>query len=135
MALVKCPECGKDVSSNAISCPNCGSPVPKKMVPVTIERNKTIAMAVNCYVYLDGNMVGELKPGQSMQKQLSVGTHYITINSDVRAFGYSAADTKAASGDQFTIGENARSVTILIKTKGSWTGGVGKCVVDSIDVH
>ena len=27
MSLIKCPECGKDVSSNASSCPNCGHPL------------------------------------------------------------------------------------------------------------
>lgn len=27
MALVKCPECGRDVSSEAASCPNCGHPI------------------------------------------------------------------------------------------------------------
>ena len=27
MALIKCPECGKDVSSNARTCPNCGEPI------------------------------------------------------------------------------------------------------------
>ena len=27
MALIKCPECGKDVSDRAESCPNCGCPV------------------------------------------------------------------------------------------------------------
>lgn len=26
MALIKCPECGKEVSSKAQSCPNCGNP-------------------------------------------------------------------------------------------------------------
>ena len=26
MALMKCPECGKDVSSYAESCPSCGCP-------------------------------------------------------------------------------------------------------------
>lgn len=26
MALIKCPECGHDMSSYAISCPNCGCP-------------------------------------------------------------------------------------------------------------
>ena len=26
MALVNCPECGKDVSDKAITCPNCGNP-------------------------------------------------------------------------------------------------------------
>ena len=32
MALIKCSECGKDVSDKASSCPNCGNPiiVPKK---------------------------------------------------------------------------------------------------------
>ena len=29
MALIKCNECGKDVSSKAMSCPNCGNPISK----------------------------------------------------------------------------------------------------------
>lgn len=27
MALIQCPDCDKDVSSNAPSCPNCGAPI------------------------------------------------------------------------------------------------------------
>lgn len=27
MALIKCPECGKEISDRATSCPNCGCPV------------------------------------------------------------------------------------------------------------
>src|SRR5882672_6327455 len=27
MALVKCAECGKDISDKALSCPGCGAPV------------------------------------------------------------------------------------------------------------
>ena len=27
MALIKCPECEKDVSASALSCPNCGHPI------------------------------------------------------------------------------------------------------------
>lgn len=27
MALIKCPECGKEISDRAASCPNCGCPV------------------------------------------------------------------------------------------------------------
>lgn len=30
MALIKCPECGREISDKAIACPNCGSPVPQK---------------------------------------------------------------------------------------------------------
>lgn len=28
MAMIKCPECGKDISDKAKSCPNCGYPLP-----------------------------------------------------------------------------------------------------------
>ena len=27
MALIKCSECGKEVSDKAASCPNCGAPI------------------------------------------------------------------------------------------------------------
>jgi len=27
MALIKCPECSKEVSSTAVACPNCGAPI------------------------------------------------------------------------------------------------------------
>lgn len=27
MAMIKCPECGKEISSSAINCPNCGCPI------------------------------------------------------------------------------------------------------------
>lgn len=34
MALIKCTECGKDVSDKAAACPGCGAPLPvKSLVP------------------------------------------------------------------------------------------------------
>ncbi len=30
MAIIKCPECGKEISSLAESCPHCGRPMKKK---------------------------------------------------------------------------------------------------------
>lgn len=27
MAMMECPECGKEVSDKAASCPNCGAPI------------------------------------------------------------------------------------------------------------
>lgn len=30
MSLVKCPECGREISDKAAVCPNCGAPVKKK---------------------------------------------------------------------------------------------------------
>mgnify|MGYP001576522306 FL=1 len=37
MAIIKCAECNKDVSENAISCPFCGNPI-KNYGIVTIEK-------------------------------------------------------------------------------------------------
>ena len=43
MSLIKCPECNKDVSNEAISCPYCGYPIKKKLhedkpIPKVIAR-------------------------------------------------------------------------------------------------
>ena len=37
MSLIKCPECGKEISDKATSCPNCGCPV---SVPIENNKNK-----------------------------------------------------------------------------------------------
>ncbi len=29
MALIKCPECGKEISDRSEGCPNCGYPTPQ----------------------------------------------------------------------------------------------------------
>lgn len=36
MAMIKCPECGKDVSDQAVSCPNCGAAIKKKQSVVGV---------------------------------------------------------------------------------------------------
>ena len=35
MALINCPECGKEVSSVAMSCPSCGHPIAEPNQPPT----------------------------------------------------------------------------------------------------
>ena len=34
MALINCPECGKQVSNQAIACPNCGYPIQTTVKPI-----------------------------------------------------------------------------------------------------
>ena len=36
MALIKCPECGQDVSTSAYACPHCGYPVAERFTETTI---------------------------------------------------------------------------------------------------
>jgi predicted RNA-binding Zn-ribbon protein involved in translation (DUF1610 family) len=33
MALIKCSECGKEVSDKATACPNCGAPIGSEHAP------------------------------------------------------------------------------------------------------
>lgn len=56
MALIKCPECGKEISDKASACPNCGCPVsaipfqalpsevdiPGNTAPVTFRASKKV---------------------------------------------------------------------------------------------
>lgn len=45
MALMKCPECGKEVSTAATSCPHCGYPL-KKEEPAQYE---TMTVKIRCW--------------------------------------------------------------------------------------
>jgi hypothetical protein len=38
MALINCPECGKEVSNTAVACPNCGHP----LAPPTLEERTVV---------------------------------------------------------------------------------------------
>lgn len=44
MALIKCKECGKEISSMAESCPNCGCPIEREVN--TEKKNKIIKWAI-----------------------------------------------------------------------------------------
>ncbi|NBR13632.1 MAG: zinc ribbon domain-containing protein [Flavobacteriales bacterium] len=44
MALIKCSECGREVSDKALSCPSCGAPVANKIIlesdtPTSVKYN------------------------------------------------------------------------------------------------
>lgn len=43
MALITCPECGKEISDQASVCPNCGAPVAKNSVSTVENRLTKIA--------------------------------------------------------------------------------------------
>lgn len=40
MALIKCPECGKEISDKAKACPNCGCPLEQKEEPVNVQTHR-----------------------------------------------------------------------------------------------
>ena len=53
MAMIKCPECGKDISDSARQCPNCGFELKKEPTVTYVEvKNKPVAHRVGMIMML-----------------------------------------------------------------------------------
>ena len=50
MALIKCKECGKEVSNKAVHCPNCGAPIMALEERVNIRFPVTKGLVTQCRV-------------------------------------------------------------------------------------
>ena len=61
MALIKCPECGKEVSSSAKNCPNCGCPIESRNEAVI--RLDSLRVGQIAKVYVDGLQITETSSG------------------------------------------------------------------------
>lgn len=46
MALIQCPECGKEYSEHAKNCPNCGYSSSRKTTKETVEKTGNITRTV-----------------------------------------------------------------------------------------
>ena len=66
MALMSCPECGKEVSDQAPTCPNCGAPIarpvqqlqtPPPAVPPQPAKKKTSCFTLGCAVVLGAGLI------------------------------------------------------------------------------
>lgn len=62
MALIKCPECGREISDKAGKCPHCGCPLQKQedkvIVPknVFFKKNKWIILAIALIIVIGGSI-------------------------------------------------------------------------------
>lgn len=44
MALINCPDCGREVSSNAPACPSCGAPIQAQTIEATAKKWKGLQL-------------------------------------------------------------------------------------------
>jgi len=89
MALMKCKECGNDVSNTAASCPKCGAKVPKKTGIGTLVVAGLIGWAVFSFISSGGSI------GTS-----SSSTHSITYHVDGSTSKASLTYQNAQGGSQ-----------------------------------
>ena len=68
MALIKCSECGKEVSDKAKACPNCGNPIREEESKVIIYGLSQMGLlGGKIKIYIDGEFVGEIRKGQNLE--------------------------------------------------------------------
>ena len=74
MALIKCPECGTEVSDKAAACPKCAYPINPVSNPAMIRFEQTYAVRYTCTVYCDGKEYS-CKQGESVTIPISKPTN------------------------------------------------------------
>lgn len=129
MALIKCPECGKEISDKASACPNCGTPIADKKIKVHFHRKKAFGGSGNTgTVFVDGSPVGSAGNGSEFDVMLTTGSHNVVIES--KTSGMLASGR--SNGTTLNIPGDAKSVDVEIKLKndvGSFFGGGGMAIV------
>lgn len=63
MALINCPECGKQISDKAGACPNCGCPIANAPTDVKIRALSDGNGVLRSRYYIGGRMVAEVPVG------------------------------------------------------------------------
>ena len=82
MAFVACKKCGAQVEETALTCPRCGVAGPGGTTGVlVISRPPELAESrlAEIAVFVDGNLVGEIKNGSTMTLELPTGTRAVEV--------------------------------------------------------
>ena len=149
MALIKCSECGKEISNKANTCPNCGCPIEKEKKKVRII--KSGGLALRCSVFIDNQPIGQIGVGsnKSIEIEIPVGTHYISTITQVKnqstfvatngintmATPITTSTSQEQDGKQFEVKTSDELTIIEILAKGSWSGSTGRYVIGDISTY
>ena len=71
MALIKCKECGKEISDKANTCPNCGNPINDDTITKEVKATKKVAIfiiAILVVVCIIGFIFGYFIPAHTYYK-------------------------------------------------------------------
>lgn len=63
MALITCPDCGKEVSDRAAACPQCGAPMHTESKVVVYGYTQQFAVNPGVKVFWQGKLIGTAKRG------------------------------------------------------------------------
>lgn len=83
--MIKCAECGHDISDKATTCPHCGAPVsisiePENDCTITFIREKGDRYSFQqISIKLDGKQLDTLQPGQANEYDAAIGNHAVEV--------------------------------------------------------
>lgn len=88
MALINCPECGKEISNKATACPNCGMPLKRENrgtydVVITREKQRFL-INPKMKIIMDTSEEYTLENDSSITIPLTTGAHTLVFSSGMR---------------------------------------------------
>lgn len=88
MSLIKCPECGKEISDKAATCPNCGMPLRREdrgTYDVIITREKQwFLINPKIKIIVDGVDEYSIENNSSITIPLTTGVHTLIFSLGIR---------------------------------------------------
>ena len=118
MALIKCSECGKEISDKAESCPNCGNPINKKEESkiMVYGYNESYMINPKVKIFINNEEIGSVSKGQLFEYDITEDCE-VTFKSSLR---------------KTSVSVKAGRVT---KIKLSWNRLIGKLESQIIDYN
>lgn len=115
MAMIQCPECGREISDKASACPGCGAPVQKPGCTVRFERPHAILVgtAVGGTVYIDGQRAGSAANGASFEVFLPYGEHSVAFESNCTGM----LASKRSNAQTLDVPVGAKKVIVTVKVR------------------
>jgi primosomal protein N' len=67
MALINCPECGREISSSASQCPHCGFDIQNRKKVTILGYTESFANTPVITVIKDGAIIGEVRQNEKVE--------------------------------------------------------------------
>lgn len=91
MALINCPECGKEISNQASNCPNCGCPIASASTGIKVRALSDDRGVRRTKYKVNGIVVAEVPIGSTATIKLSKPT-VITVSHHTALSSYSNSE-------------------------------------------
>lgn len=119
MALITCPECGKEISDKAAVCPSCGAPISAMMGNLYITRESSEFMTDEpLQVVVDDSIEFTINMDETLETKVAFGTHNMKIKDGERVL---AVTDITVNEDYFFIFKMGDNKVLILNNSGAST--------------